>query len=157
MRQPPDSARHGALLRGLVEAEARQDLRGARGGGMRANVVEPLVDLSNAMRVASRARPRPSKAARSVSAASTQSTMLSGAARRLLRHVADARRARHGDRAHVGREFAGDDLQQRRLAGAVAADKADLVPGRNARRRLSKIGRPSMRKLRSLMCSMGRA
>ena len=57
------------------------------------------------------------------------------AARRLLRHVADARDARHGDRAHVGREVAGDDLQQRRLAGAVAADEADLVAGRNARGR----------------------
>ena len=54
-------------------------------------------------------------------------------ARRLLRHPADAGRARHVDAAVVGLQLAGDQAQQRGLAGAVAADEADLVPGRDAR------------------------
>ena len=66
-----------ALLRCLVEAEAGEDLRGARRRGVRVDVGEPLVDLGDAMRVASRARPRRAALARSVSAASTQSMMLS--------------------------------------------------------------------------------
>ena len=37
------------------------------------------------------------------------------------------------DVALLGREFAGDDAEQRRLAGAVAADQADARAGRNAR------------------------
>ena len=74
-----------------------------------------------------------SSAARSVSAASTQSMRLSVAARRLLRDVPDARAA-FGTVMEpiVGAEIAADELQQRRLAGAVAADEADLVAGRDA-------------------------
>ena len=53
-------------------------------------------------------------------------------ARRFLRNVPDAGHARNGDRAHVGREIAADDFQQRRLAGTVAADEAHLVAGGNA-------------------------
>ena len=48
-----------------------------------------------------------------------------GAARRLLRHRADARRARQADGAALGRDLALDDAEQGGLAGAVAADHAD--------------------------------
>src|SRR5690606_27727449 len=45
----------------------------------------------------------------------------------LLRDVPDTHRARHRDRAVVGRDVAGDDLQKRRLARAVASDETHLV------------------------------
>ena len=55
-------------------------------------------------------------------------------ARRLLRDVADAGIARDRDGAVVGRDFALQQAQQRRLAGAVAPDEADLVAGRDCGR-----------------------
>ena len=48
------------------------------------------------------------------------------AARRILRHRADAHAARHVDVAAVGLELALDQLQQGRFARAVAADQADF-------------------------------
>ena len=53
--------------------------------------------------------------------------------RRLLRDAADARPPRHLDLAGVERQFAADQPEQRGLAAAVAADEADLVPGRDRR------------------------
>ena len=91
MRQPPDSAPQGALLRRLVEAEAGEDLRGARRRRMRVDVGEALVDLGDAVRVGARV---------SASASSARALGVGGehpvdeaflAARRLLRDVADAR------------------------------------------------------------------
>ncbi len=101
---------------------------------MRADVVEALVDGGDAMRVGGVLRLIQQARALGVGGEHRIEDALL-AARRLLRHVADARVARHGDRAHVGRKLAGDDLQERRLAGAVAADEADLVAGRDAGRR----------------------
>ncbi len=46
-------------------------------------------------------------------------------ARRFLRHAAHPRPRRQLDRAGIGAELALDDLEQRRLAGAVAAKEAD--------------------------------
>ena len=45
---------------------------------------------------------------------------------RFLRHLADAGPLRHHDRAGFRREFTGDQLEQRRLAGAVRADESGL-------------------------------
>ena len=59
-----------------------------------------------------------------------------GSAGGLLRHRADAGRARDVDGAVVGRKLAGDQAQQRGLARAVAADEADLVARGNAHGRL---------------------
>ena len=55
-------------------------------------------------------------------------------ARRFLRHLADARVLRQADRAGLGGKLAGDRLEQRRLAGAVAADKPGLRAGGQGQR-----------------------
>ena len=47
----------------------------------------------------------------------------------LLRHLGDPPARRHATVAGVGREPAGEQGEQRRLAGAVAADQADLLAG----------------------------
>ena len=54
--------------------------------------------------------------------------------RRFLRQPADAFARADGDAAVFGGEFAGDDVKQRGLAGAVAADQPDAGAVRNARR-----------------------
>src|SRR6185436_10189478 len=48
--------------------------------------------------------------------------------RHLLRHFADAPARRHRHVAGVGVQPAGEEREERRLAGAVAADEADLLP-----------------------------
>ena len=48
---------------------------------------------------------------------------------RLLRQIADGRAGLHKAAAAVGFDEACDDFQQRRLAGAVAADQADAFRG----------------------------
>jgi hypothetical protein len=57
------------------------------------------------------------------------------AAGRLLCHPADAGRALETHVARILLQLAADQPQERRLAAAIAADKADLVPGRNMRAR----------------------
>ena len=47
----------------------------------------------------------------------------------LLGHLGDPPARRHGEIAGVGREPAGEQGEQRRLAGAVAAHQADLLAG----------------------------
>ena len=54
---------------------------------------------------------------------------------RLLRHVADAQALRLLQQAVVELLEPGDDLEQRRLAGAVAADQADALAGLERERR----------------------
>ena len=51
------------------------------------------------------------------------------AARRFLAHHADLERGRHPHLARVGLQLAGDQAQQRRLAGAVAADQGQARAG----------------------------
>ncbi len=48
---------------------------------------------------------------------------------RLLRQIADGGAGLHEAAAAVGLDQPGRDLQQRRLAGAVAADQADALAG----------------------------
>jgi hypothetical protein len=71
------------------------------------------------------------------------------AARRvdLLLEARDARPLHRGDAAGIGRLFAGRDLQQRRLAGAVRADQPDAVArgGRPGRRRGTAFGAEAAR------------
>ena len=47
--------------------------------------------------------------------------------RRFLRQKPDAVPARHDDIALVGQQAAADQVEQRRLAGAVASDKPELA------------------------------
>ena len=54
--------------------------------------------------------------------------------RRLLRHHAEAGIARQVDAAGFAVQLAGDDLQQGRLAGAVAPDQPGMMPGRQRQR-----------------------
>ena len=58
------------------------------------------------------------------------------AARRLLRNMRYGRVFGKVDGAVIGVDLARDQAQQRGLAGAVAADKPNLVPVRNGRRGL---------------------
>ncbi len=57
---------------------------------------------------------------------------------RLLGKVTDGRAGLHEARAAIGIDQAGGDLEQRRLAGAVAADKADAVARRDGQLRAIK-------------------
>ena len=56
--------------------------------------------------------------------------------RRLLGNGADARVPRNGDRSRFRVEVAEDEMQERRLADAVAADEPDLMASRYGDRRL---------------------
>ena len=99
---------------------------GARRRRARADLVEPRLDLGDAHRRGAARRARASSAARSVSAASTVASGVAVAARRLLRQKADAAAARQDHVAALGQQRAADQVEQRRLAGAVAADEPDL-------------------------------
>ena len=52
----------------------------------------------------------------------------------LLRHVTDTRVAPHGDGAGIGLHFAGQNFQERGLAGAVGTDQAEALAFRDAER-----------------------
>ena len=115
------------MLRRLVEAEPGEDLRGTCGRGVRGHVGEPHLDLGDTVRIAGVLRFAEQRGALAVGGEHPVDEAFF-AAGRLLGDVADARGARHRDRSAFGRELARDELQQRRLARAVAADEADLVP-----------------------------
>ena len=74
--------------------------------------------------------------------------------RRLLREPADARARRNVDRAASRRQLAADGTKQRGLAGAVAADEADRVPGPISAEAWSISRRPAMRSEMSVKDSM---
>ncbi len=102
---------------------------------MRADVGEPLVDVGDAAGIVRGLGLRQQPRALRVGGEHDLEQAL-GPARRLLRHPADAGRARQVDAAVVGLQLARDQAQQRGLAGAVAADESDLVPGGDAGRGL---------------------
>ena len=102
-------------------------------GRMRVDVGQPHVDLGDAVRVGRRLCLGQQRGALDVGLEHDLDQRLLGA-RRFLRHLADARVLRQADRAGLGREIAGDGLEQRRLAGAVAADEAGLGAGRQRQR-----------------------
>ena len=95
----------------------------------------PRVDVGDALRV--RRRLRLGEQAGALGVGRQHPVDQGGVvARRLLLHVADARALRRDvTEPSSGADLAGDQPQQRRLAGAVAADEADLVTGRQRRRR----------------------
>jgi hypothetical protein len=114
--------RAGAALRRLVEAEARRGSPRRAPRRMRVDVGEPRLDLGDPVRIVA-VSASASSAARSRSAASTTSI------RRSVRRAppappADARQCRGRPIvAGLGADLAGDQAEQRRLAGAVAADE----------------------------------
>ncbi len=77
---------------------------------MRVDVGEPLVDGGDAVRVVGVLGLAQQAGALCVGTEHPVDEAVL-AARRLLRDVPDAGRARHGDGAEVGREIAGNDLQ----------------------------------------------
>ena len=122
----------GALLVGGGEAEAGEDRCRARGRRVRADIGEPGLDLGDAMRIV---RGLGFGQQRGALAMRLQHDLDQAfrPVRRFLRQPADAPARRKLDVALLGRDVAGDDAEQRGLAGAVAADQADARAGRNAR------------------------
>ena len=123
----------GAALGGIVEAEAGQDAGGARWSGVRTDVGQALVDQGDALGIVRGLGFLEETVALRVGG-QHEFDQAVGAARRLLGHPADAHCARQADAAVVGMQLAGDQLEQRGLARAVATDESDLMPGRNADR-----------------------
>src|SRR4051794_41128380 len=65
--------------------------------------------------------------------------------RHVLREAADAQRRLMPDRAVLGRELTADDPEQRRLAGAIAADDADTLARFHLQARVGKKGKMAVR------------
>ena len=117
------------MLRVFREAETGEDAGSAGRRAVRIDRVQPLVDLGDAVRIVGvlgfgqklgalgRRRKHGLERRRLP-------------ARRFLSEIADARARRHLDPAVVGFMQPGDQLQQRRLAGAVPPDQPDMRPGR---------------------------
>ena len=100
---------------------------------MRRDVREADLNLGNAVRIDGRLRLREQEGTLPVRRQHpVEQAVLS--ARCLLRYMPDAGVAWRRDSAIVRGELASDQLEKRRLAGAVAADQSDLVPGRNSSR-----------------------
>ena len=113
----------GAALRGGIEAEAVQDRRRPGGGGVRADIDEPRLDLGPAQTVGV---PGLRDQARPLGVGGEHDGMQGlGARGRLLRHRTDAHALRQGDGFRIDRQISEDRLEQRGLAGAVAPDEAD--------------------------------
>ena len=111
-------------------------MRAARRRGEGADGVEPLVDVADAVKLARLLGLRQQHAALAIGG-EHRVQWSRGAARRLLRQIADARVARRLDRAAIRFDHPGDELQERRFAGAVAANETDAAaPDGNRRRGL---------------------
>ena len=123
----------GARLGRRVEAEAVQDRGGPGLGGMGVDVRQPRLDLGDAGGVARGLGLGEKGGAFGVGFEHGVDEAVAGR-RRLLGHAADAGAARGLDLAAVEREFPPDQAEERGLPGAVAADEADLVTGRDQRR-----------------------
>ncbi len=123
----------GAPLGRRVEAEAGENASRSRRGCMGADVRQAQVDVGDTMRVVGGLGFGEQSATLAVSRQHPVDQALI-AAGGLLGDAADAGVAGHADGAVVGMELAADQLEQRRLAGAVAADEPDLVTRRVSRR-----------------------
>ena len=134
---PPAAGEAGcrALLRLLIETEAGKNGCSARFGGVRVDIGKPRLNLGNSMSVGRRFGFSHKRGTLGVSREHDIDQRLVGA-RRLLRHLADARVFGEIDLTLLRRQLAGDGAKQRRLAGAVAADKPGLGAGRQRQARL---------------------
>ena len=125
-----------AVLRCFIKAEADQDAAGARRRRIGIDGDQPLVHFRQAMGIA--------MAGNEVLLFQHQRVALDigshhgferrrRAGRGFLRHIAHAGGLGHVDAAAVRLQRTGDDLHQRGLAGAVAADEADAAAWRQRR------------------------
>ena len=92
---------------------------------MGVDIDEAGLDVGDAMRIARRFRFREQGGALNIGG-EHEIEQAGRAARRLLLDAAEPHLPRHRDRAGIGRKIAGDHVEQSGLAGAVAADEADM-------------------------------
>ena len=131
MRQPPENSAQGRCWSAVEKPRPDEDRGRARRRRMRADVGEPRLDLGDAVRVVRGLGLGQQRAALDVGLEHDLEQAFR-AVRRFLRQPADAPARRQLDAAVLGRDVAGDHVEQRGLAGAVAADKADAGAGRDA-------------------------
>ncbi len=134
-----------ALLR-AGESQAVQQSRGAAARGVAADGVEPVVDLADALRVVALfgVGEPPLQVAKLDVAVERVLDRKVGQGRRFLRHGGDAQVLGHGHLADVAVQLAEDRREQRRLAGAVAADQARVPAGIDRERDfLEQLARPA--------------
>ena len=135
MRQPPEKLATGCCICSSVKPEAEQQLLGARPHGVGVGIGQRGCSSRDqrAVLVAFRLGFGAASSASSRRSVVSPSIAYSSAARssggRLLRHVGHAPFGREVDFALVGVQFAAQQREQARLAGAVGADQADLVAG----------------------------
>ena len=120
-----------ARLVGVGKSEAREDRGGAGRGRVRAHVGEPGLDLGDAVGIVRGLRFGQQRAALAIGLEHDLEQAFR-AVRRFLRQPPDAPARRQLDGAVLGRHVAGDHVEQRGLAGAVAADQADAGAGDDA-------------------------
>ena len=134
---PPAAGKFGqrALLRGVVEAQPRQDGARARRRGMGADVDEAGLDLGDAMRIG-RGFGLDQQARALLVGFQHEVDQRAGAARRFLLDAAQPRAGWIIDRPVLGGELAGNHAEEGGLAGAVAAHEADAGIGRQGDGRL---------------------
>ena len=101
---------------------------------MRVDIGESCLDFGNTVRIARDFGLRHQTCALAVSLKHDLDQAF-GAIWRFLRQPSYAPARRNGDRAMLGRNIACDYAEQRRLAGAVAADQSDARAGGDARGR----------------------
>ena len=132
---PPAAGKCGAglVLRRLVEAETGKDGGRAGRGGVRVDIGQPRLYLGDAVRVVRGLGFRQQACPLGVGGQHHLDQRF-GTARRFLRHGADAGVFRHRAGARLRLQFAEDQLEQGGLAGTIAPDEADLVPGRQRHR-----------------------
>ena len=133
---PPAAGEFGErpVLRRLVEAEAAEDAGRARRRGVGVDVDEARLDVGDPLGVAGALGLGDQRRALGVGGEHEVDQRL-GPAGRLLLDAAEPRVLRGRDRAGLGRQFAADQPEERRLAGAVAADEADPRAARQRRGR----------------------
>ncbi|ESZ86077.1 MAG: hypothetical protein Q27BB25_15870 [Blastomonas sp. CACIA14H2] len=123
-----------AVLHLLVEAEAGEDDRRARGGTVRVDREQPFVHIAQPVGIGAGLGLCEQGGALDIGG--EHGVERGGIAmRRFLRDIAQPREPRHLDLAVIGLELADHHLHQRRLARAVAPDQADAAARRDRRRR----------------------
>ena len=123
--------RTGPRLIGGGKAEAGEDRRGTRRRGVRAHIGEPGLDFGDAVRIVGGLGLGQQRVALDVGLEHHLEQALR-TVRGFLRQPPDAPARRQFHAAVLGRDVTGDDVEQRGLAGAVAADQSDAGARRNA-------------------------
>ena len=135
---PPSAgkASDGLAVPPLGEAQPRQQRRGARAGGVAADLVEAVMQLGEGLtgelradrRSGLRRQQRALDFAQFPVAVEHEFDGRRGGGRRFLRDVRDGPRRRQRNVARVLVQLAANQREHARLAAAVRPDQADLVP-----------------------------